>query len=74
MKAFHFVLRDGERGTLAGCEETMSLADARAEIDWVYRGRVKEVREAGAARTGPERKDLGIGIKQITEFLKNLEG
>ncbi len=58
MKAYHFELKDGERGTLAGCDNDCTVEDAREWIEHFYRGRVMEVREAGIVMTAPGRKDL----------------
>ena len=56
MKAYHFELKDGERGTLAGCDNDCTLQDAREWIEFFYRGRVMEVREAGIVITAPASK------------------
>lgn len=58
MKAYHFELKDGERGTLAGCDNDCTVEDAREWIEHFYRGRVMEVREAGIVMTTPGSKDL----------------
>ncbi len=58
MKAYHFELKDGERGTLAGCDNDCTVEDAREWIEFYYRGRVVEVREAGIVMNAPPTKDL----------------
>lgn len=58
MKAFHFELIDGKRGTLAGCDNDCTVEDAREWIEFYYRGRVIEVREAGIVMNALPTKDL----------------
>ncbi len=53
MKAYHFELKDGERGTLAACPDDWTEADAREVLEFRYSGRVVEIREAGSVLGAP---------------------
>ncbi len=45
MKAFHFELTTGERGTLAGCDERMTAQEALELLNYQFAGRLEAFRE-----------------------------
>ena len=47
MKAFHFTLIGGERGTLAGCPDEMTIEQAMEALNFQFPERLDEVYRAG---------------------------
>ena len=47
MKAFYFELVTGERGTLAGCQDDMSVDEALAALNFQFPERLESVTKSG---------------------------